>query len=120
MDNEMTIIDERYEFFQNHLDEHIQYGFLERTAWTERAKSIIQDAYCVDIDPVWVEMHLKENQHSEIYIRIIQKCRLMKSSTTHNKNANNTVLAKQLDNICLHYRNELLTELTNTIRDYCL
>ena len=107
MDNEMTIIDERYEFFENHLDEHIAYGFLERTAWTERAKSIIKDAYCVDIDPVWVEMQLKENRHSEIYIRIIQKCRLI-------------LLAKQLDNICSLYRNELLTELTNTIREYCL
>ena len=85
MDNEMTIIDERYEFFENHLDEHIQYGFLERTAWTERAKSIIKDAYCVDINPVWVEMHLKENQYSEIYIRIIQKCRLMKSSIPRDK-----------------------------------
>ena len=120
MDNEMTIIDERYEFFENHLDEHIQYGFLERTAWTERAKSIIKDAYCVDINPVWVEMHLKENQYSEIYIRIIQKCRLMKSSIPRDKKPKDILLAKQLDNICSLYRNELLTELTNTIREYCL
>ena len=120
MDNEMTIIDERYEFFQNHLDEHIQYGFLERTAWTERAKSIIQDAYCVDISPVWVEMHLKENQYSEIYIRIIQKCRLMQSSIASDQNNDNSVLAEQLDNISWDYRNKLLTELTSQIREYCL
>ena len=115
MDNNTTIITERCEYFENHINDLVEYNW-----WTTKAKNIIRDAYLVDINPSWVEAQLRENRHSEIYIRIIQKCRLMKSSTTHNKNANNTVLAKQLDNICLHYRNELLTELTNTIRDYCL
>ena len=115
MDNNTTIITERYEYFENHINDLIEYNW-----WTTKAKNVIRDAYLVDINPSWVEAQLWENRHSEIYIRIIQKCRLMKSSTTHNKNANNTVLAKQLDNICLHYRNELLTELTNTIREYCL
>ena len=115
MDNNTTIITERYEYFENHINDLIEYNW-----WTTKAKNIIRDAYLVDINPSWVEAQLRENRHSEIYIRIIQKCRLMQSSTTHNKNANNTVLAKQLDNICLHYRNELLTELTNTIREYCL
>ena len=115
MDNNTTIITERYEYFENHINDLIEYNW-----WTTKAKNIIRDAYLVDINPSWVEAQLRENRHSEIYIRIIQKCRLMKSSIPHDKKPKDILLAKQLDNICSLYRNELLTELTNTIRDYCL
>ena len=119
MDNDMTIITERCEFFENHLDDYINYGFLPRNAWNEKTKNIIKDAYCVNIEPTWTEMMWKENRHSEIYIRIIQKCRFMKSSISRYKKSNCEVLAKQLDNICQHYKNELFTELTSTVREYC-
>lgn len=115
MDNEMTIITERYEYFENHINDLIEYNW-----WTTKAKNIIRDAYLVDINPSWVEAQLRENRHSEIYIRIIQKCRLMQSSIPRDKKPKDILLAKQLDNICSLYRNELLTELTNTIREYCL
>ena len=115
MDNNTTIITERYEYFENHIDELIEGNW-----WTTKAKNIIRDAYLVDINPSWVEAQLRENRNSEIYIRIIQKCRLMRSSITHGNKIDNILLAKQLDNICSLYRNELLTELTNTIREYCL
>lgn len=115
MDNNTTIITERYEYFENHINELIEGNW-----WTTKAKNIIRDAYLVDINPSWVEAQLRENRHSEIYIRIIQKCRLMKSSIPRDKKPKDILLAKQLDNICSLYRNELLTELTNTIREYCL
>ena len=115
MDNNTTIITERYEYFENHINDLVEYNW-----WTTKAKNIIRDAYLVDINPSWVEAQLRENRHSEIYTRIIQKCRLMQSSIACDQNNNNSVLAKQLDNICSLYRNELLTELTNTIREYCL
>lgn len=115
MDNNTTIITERYEYFENHINDLIEYNW-----WTTKAKNIIRDAYLVDINPSWVEAQLRENRHSEIYIRIIQKCRLMKSSISRDKKPKDILLAKQLDNICSLYRNELLTELTNTIREYCL
>ena len=115
MDNNTTIITERYEYFENHIGELIEGNW-----WTTKAKNIIRDAYLVDINPSWVEAQLRENRHSEIYIRIIQKCRLMQSSIPRDKKPKDILLAKQLDNICSLYRNELLTELTNTIREYCL
>ena len=115
MDNNTTIITERYEYFENHINDLIEYNW-----WTTKAKNIIRDAYLVDINPSWVEAQLRENRHSEIYIRIIQKCRLMKSAIPRDKKPKDILLAKQLDNICSLYRNELLTELTNTIREYCL
>ena len=115
MDNNTTIITERNEYFENHINDLIEYNW-----WTTKAKNIIRDAYLVDINPSWVEAQLRENRHSEIYIRIIQKCRLMKSSIPRDKKPKDILLAKQLDNICSLYRNELLTELTNTIREYCL
>ena len=115
MDNNTTIITERYEYFESHINDLIEYNW-----WTTKAKNIIRDAYLVDINPSWVEAQLRENRHSEIYIRIIQKCRLMKSSIPRDKKPKDILLAKQLDNICSLYRNELLTELTNTIREYCL
>lgn len=115
MDNDTTIISKRYEYFENHINDLIEYNY-----WTEHAENIIRDAYLVDINPSWVEAQLRENRHSEIYVRIIQKCRLMKSSIPRDKKSNDILLAKQIDNICLHYRNELLDELTNTIREYCL
>ena len=115
MDNNTTIITERYEYFENHINDLVEYNW-----WTTKAKNIIRDAYLVDISPSWVEAQLRENRHSEIYIRIIQKCRLMKSSIPRDKKPKDILLAKQLDNICSLYRNELLTELTNTIREYCL
>ena len=115
MDNNTTIITERYEYFENHINDLIEYNW-----WTTKAKNIIRDAYLVDINPSWVEAQLRENRHSEIYIRIIQKCRLMHSSIPRDKKPKDILLAKQLDNICSLYRNELLTELTNTIREYCL
>ena len=115
MDNNTTIITERCEYFENHINDLIEYNW-----WTTKAKNIIRDAYLVDINPSWVEAQLRENRHSEIYIRIIQKCRLMKSSIPRDKKPKDILLAKQLDNICSLYRNELLTELTNTIREYCL
>ena len=115
MDNNTTIITERYEYFDNHINDLIEYNW-----WTTKAKNIIRDAYLVDINPSWVEAQLRENRHSEIYIRIIQKCRLMQSSIPRDKKPKDILLAKQLDNICSLYRNELLTELTNTIREYCL
>ena len=115
MDNNTTIITERYEYFENHINDLIEYNW-----WTTKAKNIIRDAYLVDINPSWVEAQLRENRHSEIYIRIIQKCRLMQSSIACDKKPKDILLAKQLDNICSLYRNELLTELTNTIREYCL
>lgn len=115
MDNNTTIITERYEYFENHINDLIEYNW-----WTTKAKNIIRDAYLVDINPSWVEAQLRENRHSEIYIRIIQKCRLMQSSIPRDKKPKDILLAKQLDNICSLYRNELLTELTNTIREYCL
>lgn len=115
MDNNTTIITERYEYFENHINDLIEYNW-----WTEHAENIIKDAYLVDINPSWVEAQLRENRNIEIYIRIIQKCRLMKSSIPHDKKPKDILLAKQLDNICSLYRNELLTELTNTIREYCL
>ena len=115
MDNNTTIITERYEYFENHIDELIEGNW-----WTTKAKNIIRDAYLVGINPSWVEAQLRENRHSEIYIRIIQKCRLMKSAIPRDKKPKDILLAKQLDNICSLYRNELLTELTNTIREYCL
>lgn len=115
MDNNTTIITERYEYFENHINDLVEYNW-----WTTKAKNIIRDAYLVDINPSWVEAQLRENRHSEIYIRIIQKCRLMQSSIPRDKKPNDILLAKQIDNIYLHYRNELLTELTNTIREYCL
>ena len=115
MNNDTTIITEKYEYFENHINDLIEYNW-----WTTKAKNIIRDAYLVDINPSWVEAQLRENQHSEIYIRIIQKCRLMKSAIPRDKKPKDILLAKQLDNICSLYRNELLTELTNTIREYCL
>ena len=115
MDNNTTIITERYEYFENHINDLIEYNW-----WTTKAKNIIRDAYLVDINPSWVEAQLRENRHSEIYIRIIQKCRLMQSSIPRDKKPKDILFAKQLDNICSLYRNELLTELTNTIREYCL
>ena len=115
MDNNTTIITERYEYFENHINDLIEYNW-----WTTKAKNVIRDAYLVDINPSWVEAQLWENRHSEIYIRIIQKCRLMQSSIPRDKKPKDILLAKQLDNICSLYRNELLTELTNTIREYCL
>ena len=115
MDNNTTIITERYEYFENHINDLVEYNW-----WTTKAKNIIRDAYLVDINPSWVEAQLRENRHSEIYIRIIQKCRLMKSAIPRDKKPKDILLAKQLDNICSLYRNELLTELTNTIREYCL
>ena len=115
MHNNTTIITERYEYFENHINDLVEYNW-----WTTKAKNIIRDAYLVDINPSWVEAQLRENRHSEIYIRIIQKCRLMKSSIPRDKKPKDILLAKQLDNICSLYRNELLTELTNTIREYCL
>lgn len=115
MDNDMTIISERCEYFENHINDLVEYNW-----WTEHAENIIRDAYLVDINPSWVEAQLRENRNIEIYIRIIQKCRLMKSSIPRDKKSNDILLAKQIDNICLHYRNELLDELTNTIREYCL
>ena len=115
MDNNTTIITERYEYFENHINDLVEYNW-----WTTKAKNIIRDAYLVDINPSWVEAQLRENRHSEIYIRIIQKCRLMQSSIPRDKKPKDILLAKQLDNICSLYRNELLTELTNTIREYCL
>lgn len=115
MDNEMTIITERYEHFENYIGELIEYG-----SWTEKAKNIIRDAYLVDINPSWVEMQLLENRHIEVYTRIIQKCRLMQSNIPHERKEKDIILAKQLENICLHYRTELLEELTATIREYCL
>ena len=115
MDNNTTIITERYEYFENHINDLIEYNW-----WTTKAKNIIRDAYLVDINLSWVEAQLRENRHSEIYIRIIQKCRLMQSSIPRDKKPKDILLAKQLDNICSLYRNELLTELTNTIREYCL
>ena len=115
MDNNTTIITERYEYFENHINDLVEYNW-----WTTKAKNIIRDAYLVDINPSWVEAQLRENRNIEIYIRIIQKCRLMKSSIPRDKKPKDILLAKQLDNICSLYRNELLTELTNTIREYCL
>ena len=115
MDNDTTIITERCEYFENHIDE-----LIEGKWWTEHAKNIIKDAYLVDINPSWVEAQLRENRNIEIYVRIIQRCRIMRSSIPRDKKPNDILLAKQIDNICLHYRNELLTELTNTIREYCL
>ena len=115
MDNNTTIITERYEYFENHINDLIEYNW-----WTIKAKNIIRDAYLVDINPSWVEAQLRENRNIEIYVRIIQKCRLMQSSIPRDKKPKDILLAKQLDNICSLYRNELLTELTNTIREYCL
>lgn len=115
MNNNTTIITERYEYFENHIDELIEGNW-----WTTKAKNIIRDAYLVDINPSWVEAQLRENRHSEIYIRIIQKCRLMQSSIICDQNNDNSVLAEQLDNISWDYRNKLLTELTSQIREYCL
>ena len=115
MDNNTTIITERYEYFENHINDLVEYNW-----WTTKAKNIIRDAYLVDINPSWVEAQLRGNRHSEIYIRIIQKCRLMQSSIACDQNNDNSVLAEQLDNISWDYRNKLLTELTSQIREYCL
>lgn len=115
MDNNMTIITERYEYFENHLDNIIEYF-----GWTDNAKELIRDAYLVDISPAWVEAQLRENRSSEIYIRIIQRCRIMQSSIPKNKKENDNLLAEQLENISLHYRRELLNELTALAREYCL
>lgn len=115
MDNETTIITERYEYFQNNYNR-----LLESKSWAERAIRIIRDAYCVNISPSWVEAQLRENRHIEVFIRIIQKCRIMRSSIEYVDKRNNKVLLKQVDNINRTYRNELLSELTETIREYCL
>ena len=115
MDNDTTIITERCEYFENHINDLIEYNW-----WTEHAENIIRDAYLVDINPSWVEAQLRENRNIEIYIRIIQKCRLMQSSIACDQNNDNSVLAEQLDNISWDYRNKLLTQLTSQIREYCL
>lgn len=115
MDNDTTIVTERYEYFQNNYNRLLEYN-----SWSERAIRIIRDAYCVNISPSWVEAQLRENRHIEVFIRIIQKCRIMRSSIEYVDKRNNKVLLEQVGNICDTYRNELLSELTQTIREYCL
>lgn len=113
--NDTTIITERYEYFQSHSDSLLQYD-----SWTEKAKEIIRHAYMVDINPSWVEAQLRENRYSEIYIRIVQKCRIMRSSVEYMDKGDNKLLLEQIDSISHTYRDELLTELTGIIREYCL
>lgn len=115
MDNDTTIITERYEYFENHYNDLVKYD-----SWSKGANRIIRDAYCVNISPSWIEAQLRENRHIEIFIRIIQKCRIMRSSIEYVNEGNNKLLLEQVDNINRTYRNELLSELTQTIREYCL
>lgn len=113
MENEktITILDERYEYFQNHRED-----IVGDENWTINAENLIMDAYLVDINPSWVRAQLRENRGVDVYIRIIQKCRQMLSTTT-DKDA---LFAEELNRLCLHYRKELLSQLTAVIREYCL
>lgn len=111
----MTIIDERHEYFENHLNNYIDYGYLDRNTCAGKIKDTMRDAYCVDVSPYWVEGQLLENRHAEIYVRIIKQCGQMLASTTCDK-----LLAKQLKNIRSRYRAKLLAELGRVVRKYCL
>lgn len=112
----MTIVDERYEYFENHLNNYIDYGYLDRDTCAGKIEDIMRDAYCVDVSPYWVEGQVLEKRYAEVYARIIQQCGQMLASTT----PCDRLLAKQLKNIRLHYRMKLFAELVRVVRKYCL
>lgn len=111
----MTIIDERHEYFENHLNNYIDYGYLDRDNCAGKIKGIMRDAYCIDVSPYWVEGQVLEKRYAEVYARIIHQCGQMLASTTCDK-----LLAKQLKNIRSRYRAKLLVELGRVVRKYCL
>lgn len=113
MENEKTILDERYEYFQDHRE-----TIVGDENWTINAENLIMDAYLVDINPAWVRAQLRDNRGVDVYIRIIQKCRQMLSTIADNKK--DALFAKELNHLSLHYRQELLKHLTALIREYCL
>lgn len=116
MNNNTTILNQRYEYFQNHIDDFI----IDTSQWTEKSKDAIRDAYVMGLSASWAQAQLLENRPTEIYIRIIQRCRNMQLSIALEKKGNNALLAQQLEDISSYYRNELLTKLTSLIREYCL
>ena len=111
MENEKTILDERYEYFQDHRE-----TIVGDENWTINAENLIMDAYLVDINPAWVRAQLRDNRGVDVYIRIVQKCRQMLSTTTEK----DALFAEELNRLSLHYRKELLNQMTAIIREYCL
>lgn len=107
----MTPIQEKYEYFQDHRED-----IVGDENWTINAENLIMDAYLVDINPAWVRAQLRDNRGVDVYIRIIQKCRQMLSTTTEK----DALFAEELNRLSLHYRKELLNQMTAIIREYCL
>lgn len=115
MEREKTILDERYEYFQNHRE-----SIVGDENWTINAEKLIMDAYLVDINPSWVRERLRDNRGVDVYIRIIQKCRQMLLTIADNNNKRDIPLAEELNRLSLHYRKELWNHLSALAREYCL
>lgn len=78
---------------------------------------IIYDAFCVRIDNSWVEEKLIQGELIEIYKNIILKAQEEYKIACKE---DNNMYRFQVENIKKYYQKELLEEVHQVIRDYCI
>ena len=98
-----------------------QFDEIYREVYKRRFSStyvdIIYDAFCVRIDNSWVEKKLIQGELIEIYKDIIFKAR---EEYIIAYKENNDIYKLQVENIKKYYQKELLEEVHQVIRDYCM
>lgn len=78
---------------------------------------IIYDAFCVRIGNYWVEEKLIQGELIEIYKNIILKAQKEYEIA---RRKDNDMYKFQVENIKKYYQKELLEEVHQVIRDYCM
>lgn len=106
-----TPITKRAEWFDKIYREIYKHKF------SDTYVDIMYDAFCVRIDNSWVEKRLITGELVEIYKNIIFKAR--EEIITANKE-DNDMYKLQAENIKKYYQKELLEEVGQVIRDYCM
>lgn len=110
-ENKVTPITKRAEEFDE------IYRDIYKRRFSSAYVDIIYDAFCVRIDNSWVEKKLIQGELIEIYKNIIFKTR--EEYLAAYKEDNN-MYKLQVENIKKYYQKELLEEIHQVIRDYCM
>ena len=115
MDNNTTIITERYEYFENHINDLIEYNW-----WTTKAKNIIRDAYALGLDLDKLDTLVNNPwAYVEVYILLIKKYRIFKSEVERWTGDDAKETLKQLEELHEKYRAKLSKTLHAHLKNFC-
>ena len=106
-----TSLADNLEFFNSTLKDNWS------SRWSEEVLEVMRDAYCVGISEMWVDNKLVQGNKIDIYKQIIIKCRDYIEQALRQQDE---AWKEQLIMLRNRYQTELLKELTNAIRDFCM